>query len=93
MKAAIAVLAASTGRKVFVLGDMGELGGEAAALHAEVGRVRAREPASMHLLALGEASRQAVQRLRRGRRSTSTSVERSCAARARRGPARAPPSS
>ncbi|MDQ3197451.1 MAG: UDP-N-acetylmuramoyl-tripeptide--D-alanyl-D-alanine ligase, partial [Pseudomonadota bacterium] len=34
MRAAIAVLAAAPGKKIFVLGDMGELGGDAEAMHA-----------------------------------------------------------
>jgi UDP-N-acetylmuramoyl-tripeptide--D-alanyl-D-alanine ligase len=37
MKAAIAVLAREPGRRVFAMGDMGELGAEAGAMHAEVG--------------------------------------------------------
>ena len=37
MKAAIKVLAKLTGKKILVLGDMGELGTDAKAMHAEVG--------------------------------------------------------
>jgi UDP-N-acetylmuramoyl-tripeptide--D-alanyl-D-alanine ligase len=60
MKAAAQVLAAEPARKVFVMGDMGELGGESAAMHAEVGRF-AKEQGIDALMALGEASRHAVQ--------------------------------
>jgi len=59
MKAAIAVLAAERGRRVFVMGDMGELGEKADAMHAEVGRF-AREAGIDALLALGPASRHAA---------------------------------
>lgn len=59
MKAALRVLAEEPGRKVFVMGDMGELGDESEAMHAEVGRF-ARESGIDTLLALGEASRAAV---------------------------------
>ena len=59
MKAAIAVLAAERGRRVFVMGDMGELGEQADAMHAEVGRF-AREKGIERLLALGPASRHAA---------------------------------
>jgi UDP-N-acetylmuramoyl-tripeptide--D-alanyl-D-alanine ligase len=59
MKAAIRVLAAEGGRRVLVMGDMGELGAGAPAMHAEVGAF-AREAGIDALLALGEASREAV---------------------------------
>ena len=59
MKAAIRVLAAERGRRVFVMGDMGELGDQSEALHAEVGAF-AREAGLDVLVALGEASRAAA---------------------------------
>jgi len=59
MKAAIAVLAAERGRRVLVMGDMGELGADADAMHAEVGRF-AREAGIDALLALGPSSRHAA---------------------------------
>ncbi len=59
MKAAVTVLAQERARKVFVMGDMAELGAEAPAMHAEVGRF-ARAMGIDVLLALGEASRNAV---------------------------------
>ncbi|HXF65349.1 MAG TPA: UDP-N-acetylmuramoyl-tripeptide--D-alanyl-D-alanine ligase [Burkholderiales bacterium] len=52
-RAAIEVLARMPGRKLLVLGDMGELGPEAPALHAAVGR-HAREHGVERLYALGE---------------------------------------
>ena len=67
MKAAIRVLAREAGRRVFVMGDMGELGDEAPAMHAEVGAF-ARESGIDALLALGTASREAVQAFGRGAR-------------------------
>ena len=60
MKAAVGVLAEEPGRRVFVMGDMGELGSGSAAMHAEVGEF-ARKAGIDALLAVGEASRQAVQ--------------------------------
>jgi UDP-N-acetylmuramoyl-tripeptide--D-alanyl-D-alanine ligase len=59
MRAALQVLAAERARKVFVMGDMGELGDEAAALHREVGEY-ARERGVDALYALGAASREAA---------------------------------
>ncbi|MFZ3322067.1 MAG: UDP-N-acetylmuramoyl-tripeptide--D-alanyl-D-alanine ligase [Usitatibacter sp.] len=65
MKAALRVLAEEHGRKVFVMGDMGELGGESAAMHAEVGSF-AKQSGIDALMAMGEASRHAVQAFGRG---------------------------
>ncbi|HUP96959.1 MAG TPA: UDP-N-acetylmuramoyl-tripeptide--D-alanyl-D-alanine ligase [Usitatibacter sp.] len=59
MKAAIRVLAGEPGRRVFVMGDMGELGTGGPAMHAEVGAF-AREAGIDALFALGGASREAV---------------------------------
>ena len=64
LRAAIGVLAQSNvgkpdGRRVLVLGDMGELGDNAAAFHAEIGS-EARSAGIEKLYALGELSRNAV---------------------------------
>ena len=59
MHAAIKVLAQSIGKRVLVLGDMGELGDAAAVFHAEIGRA-AKEAGIEKLYALGELSRIAV---------------------------------
>lgn len=55
MRAAIAVLASHPGRRILVMGDMGELGTEAAALHAQIGEY-ARHEGVDALFALGDAS-------------------------------------
>lgn len=59
VKAALAVLAQQPGRKVLVLGDMGELGTDAAAMHAQMG-LAARAAGIDRLLALGDLSRETV---------------------------------
>ena len=59
MKAAIDVLAAQSGEKIMVIGDMGELGDDAPAMHAEIGRY-AKQQGVQHLYGLGELSRQAT---------------------------------
>jgi len=65
MHAALEVLAQATGTRIFVLGDMGELGEDAAQFHREIG-IAARELGVEHLYALGELSRQAVAEFGKG---------------------------
>jgi UDP-N-acetylmuramoyl-tripeptide--D-alanyl-D-alanine ligase len=65
MKAALRVLAEEPGRRVFVMGDMGELGDEADAMHAEVGSF-AKASGIDALMALGESSAHAVQAFGKG---------------------------
>lgn len=60
LRAAIDVLAAQGGRRILVLGDMGETGASVAALHAEIGG-HARRQGIDELLALGEQSARAVE--------------------------------
>ena len=59
LRAAISVLAQANGKRVLVLGDMGELGDNAAAFHAGIG-TEARYAGIEKLYALGELSRNAV---------------------------------
>jgi UDP-N-acetylmuramoyl-tripeptide--D-alanyl-D-alanine ligase len=59
VRAAIAVLAQAPGAKLLVLGDMGELGTQAPALHAQIGAY-ARESGIERLFTLGELSAHAV---------------------------------
>ena len=59
MRAAIMVLAALAGTRLLVLGDMGELGDDAAAAHAEIGAF-AKQAGIEGLYTLGELSRQAA---------------------------------
>jgi UDP-N-acetylmuramoyl-tripeptide--D-alanyl-D-alanine ligase len=60
MKAAIDVLANQTGEKILVLGDMGELGADAARMHREVGEY-AKTKDLKQLYCLGELSLEMVQ--------------------------------
>jgi UDP-N-acetylmuramoyl-tripeptide--D-alanyl-D-alanine ligase len=59
VRAAIDVLAATAGRKILVLGDMGEIGGQAAQFHDEVGGY-AKSQGVDRLFALGEHCELAV---------------------------------
>ena len=59
LRVALKVLMQGTGRKILVLGDMGELGNEAERMHAEVG-AEAHHLGVDELLAIGELSRHAV---------------------------------
>ncbi len=59
VKAAIRVIAARKPPRFLVLGDMGELGSEAPAMHREVG-VFARQAGIEHLFATGPLSRETV---------------------------------
>ena len=59
LHAALEVLAQQKGKKILVLGDMGELGADAAHFHAEIG-AEARQLGIDYLLAMGDLSSYAV---------------------------------
>lgn len=60
MKAAFALLATATERKVAIIGDMFELGENEAALHAEVGAAAVKEGCDV-IICIGELSRNTAQ--------------------------------
>lgn len=59
LQAALQVLCMHKGKKILVLGDMGELGADASGMHAQAGRL-ARELGIDVLFATGELSKEAV---------------------------------
>lgn len=59
VRVALAVLAQMSGRKILIIGDMGELGADASAFHDAIGQ-QARTAGVEKLLALGEQSAHAV---------------------------------
>jgi UDP-N-acetylmuramoyl-tripeptide--D-alanyl-D-alanine ligase len=67
LRSALKVLAQASGKKILVLGDMGELGGEAARLHGEIG-AEARRMGVDEMLAIGELSTHAVHEFGAGAR-------------------------
>lgn len=67
LRSALKVLAQAAGKKILVLGDMGELGSEAAQLHGEIG-AEARRMGVDEMLALGELSTHAVHEFGAGAR-------------------------
>jgi UDP-N-acetylmuramoyl-tripeptide--D-alanyl-D-alanine ligase len=58
MKAAIDVLASQESTKIFVMGDMAELGADAVEMHAEIGSY-AKQKGITHMLAFGDLSAKA----------------------------------
>jgi UDP-N-acetylmuramoyl-tripeptide--D-alanyl-D-alanine ligase len=81
MRAAIGVLAAIPGTKAFVMGDMGELGDDAAALHRAIG-VEAKAAGVDALYALGDMTAEAVSGFGAGAEHFKTAEELSAAVRA-----------
>ena len=78
MIAALQVLAQAGGKRIFVLGDMGELGDDAAQFHRDIGKA-ARQSGIEQLFALGELSAGAVREFGAGARHFSD-IETLCAA-------------
>ena len=78
MIAALQVLAQASGKRIFVLGDMGELGDDAAQFHRDIGKA-ARQSGIEQLFALGELSAGAVREFGAGARHFSD-IETLCAA-------------
>jgi UDP-N-acetylmuramoyl-tripeptide--D-alanyl-D-alanine ligase len=74
MRAAIAVLASASGRKILVLGDMGELGNDARRLHEEIGEF-AKQSGVDQLFALGDLSQHTVLAFGSNARHFATPVE------------------
>ena len=67
LRAALKVLAHAGGKRILVLGDMGELGADAVRLHGEIG-AEARRMGIQKLMALGELSVHAVDEFGTGAR-------------------------
>ena len=67
VRAGLDVLAATVGRKIFVLGDMGEIGQASGQYHDEIGGY-AKSQGIDRLFALGDASQQAVRNFGEGAR-------------------------
>jgi UDP-N-acetylmuramoyl-tripeptide--D-alanyl-D-alanine ligase len=65
VKAALSVLATQPGKKILVLGDMGELGAEGPAMHAQIG-LAARAAGVDRMFALGELTRESVRAFGKG---------------------------
>jgi UDP-N-acetylmuramoyl-tripeptide--D-alanyl-D-alanine ligase len=74
LRAALQVLTAAPGKKIVVLGDMGELGAGAEGLHGEIG-AEARDAGVEQLFTVGELTRFTTQRFGAGARHFATQEE------------------